>query len=132
MTGISERYLFRGKRIDTGEWVQGQLTGFVIAECSKGAWIDGVLSCLAYEVDPDTRGQCTGLRDKNGALIFEGDIVGINDFKIVIKWNKSTSSFYGHDVKRDKTSDHLAYFNCYEIIGNIHENPELLNGGDGE
>ena len=143
---MTERYLFRGKRLDNGEWVQGYYVRFPMP-ISVGAessihYIyttakDPDDNCNRYEVDPATVGQCTGLRDKNGTLIFEGDIVR---YKIstkltviaAVKWNGASAEFNAFVLNRDgdyidddewrlcETSVNL------EIIGNIHNNPELL------
>ena len=134
--------LSRGKRIGTDEWVEGNL------------WIDPDLertdiSYFAYyysenglerdycveTVDPDTVGECTGLRDKNGKLIFEGDIVKFCGIKGVI--NYSTGCYCVKTNKPDWRSRNNPaidivlneYENELEIIGNIHDNPELLKEG---
>lgn len=75
--------------------------------------------------------QSTGLKDKNGKEIFEGDIVDYKGRKAVIKWHGSYASFiYRFVDELDKRSAewyqlYLAYLKC-EVIGNIYENPELL------
>lgn len=76
---MNERYLFRGKRISeatdkTGKWITGYYTG-----CDNGVHYIKSDTTEYYSIDPDTLGQCTGLRDRNGTLIFEGDI---------LKWDK--------------------------------------------
>ena len=96
------------------------------------------------EVDSETIGQYTGLKDKNGKEIYEGDILGIKQYdqfistKFVVKWNKLTAKyqafqFLPESITQDKLSTVGIDFNCmktlkdcdYEIICNIHENPEL-------
>ena len=88
------------------------------------------------EINPDDIEQCTGLKDKNGKLIYEGDIVKTDSGSIYyIKWDKKTSSFREEDPNLPdmayKAGHHLSlwadiYCKSYTIIGNIHENPELL------
>lgn len=80
--------------------------------------------------------QCTGLKDKNGKLIYEGDIVKTDSGSIYfIQWDKKTSSFREEDPNLSdvvyNAGHHLSlwsdfYCKSYTIIGNIHENPELL------
>ena len=119
--------LFRGKRCDNGEWVYGNY-GFNDTFTAENHYI---FQNKAWEffVDPDTVGQYTGLTDKNGKRIFEGDIVEGGDFDAeegygVIRWEDgafevATETFLG--------TFHENYWGKdFEIIGNIHDNPELL------
>ena len=120
--------LFRGKK-QNGEWLHGDLVhyGDKILIFSENAQN----SPDYYEVDPETVGQFTGLTDKNGVKIFEGDIVKAN-FPYAktgfVEFDKKRCSFY---VK--PTDGFAAYDKGYkmnanklEVIGNIIENPELL------
>ena len=138
---MNERYLFRGKRRDNGEWVQGNLCYFndpVRFRADK--WCAKIGSGLDMHnphklVDPATIGQCTGLRDKNDMLIFEGDHVSF--------YRNSDENYTGNVVWLDCCFqvqigcrlqwEQLFYAGgCYEIIGNIHDNPGLLeDGGNG-
>ena len=133
-------YLFHGKRKDNGEWVEGYYL-YRGEECSKiGTDVHYIVThdlCgfSWHEVIPETVGQFTGLPDKNGNRIFEGDIVKTDKFsepnkQYIIKYDLQFGAFIGHDryncyfVTFDGDSDE------FEVIGNIHDNPELLQGGD--
>lgn len=134
--------LFRGKRIDNGEWVEGNLfisdnATFIVC----GSWYVKI----EFEVIQESVSQYTGIKDKNGIRIFDGDIVKdtICEFKKgVVKFRTGTfdSGIYKYNgwVVEDKDGDvdHnplIQYekdsFGCgygFEIIGNIYDNPELL------
>lgn len=130
--------LFRGKRIDNGEWVDGayyQQTDWYGDPCDKhniitsmGSLCDDI-SLDYHEVDPKTIGQYTGLTDKNGKRIFEGDIVDIlteNEEIGVVAYDDG-----GFLVEADGFCvDFHANINGtdLEIIGNIHDNLELVKG----
>jgi uncharacterized phage protein (TIGR01671 family) len=114
--------LFRGKRTDNGEWVQGSL----FAECSRVEIIRGTCNNIGIEgvgVIPGTVGQYTGLTDKNGKRIFEGDIVKIENRFYTVSFEKGCWVILGKsqfwDFLQTNAKDS-------EIIGNIHDNPELL------
>ena len=114
--------LFRGKRVDKGERVYGyymprpNLGEYYIVTVGKSIW---------HKVIPETVGQYTGLTDKNGQKIFEGDIL-----RVMYK------NCYGNDICHTVTlydmTDRLDVERISEsevvIIGNIHDNPELLEG----
>lgn len=131
---VHDRYLFRGKRVDDykkGEWEHGHLC--MSKAFDGGEWnIPTIQDAKGYrrEVDPATLGQCTGLKDKNGKLIFEGDIVRfVRNGTGVVAWNK-----YELAWEFSKPNSLVCYNgyagDMYKIIGNIHDNPELL-GGEG-
>lgn len=99
---MNDRYLFRGKRKDNGEWVYGGIYYQKADEVKEEAVyiIGGSLNDVgaAYEVIPETVGQCTGLKDKIGKPIFEGDIMispierkGIVSFGTYKPWSTSDS-----------------------------------------
>ena len=131
--------LFRGKRVDNGEWVEGcfgqhtSLDAFIIDRPYPA--MSGELSALGfYEVDPSTVGQYTGLTDKNGKRIFEGDIC-LCDRNIAPSVDAQTFQILfdveaGQWVGRGPNSDIDAsqFFMC-DVIGNVSDNPELLEGG---
>ena len=127
-----ERYLFRGAFTcpdkngkSKKRWVIGHLdTPEIITEQDMD---DGEF--YTYPVDAETVGQCTGLRDKNGKLIFEGDLVRHDSkYGSVISqviWDGNNVRF----VLRGRMITDLFRYqqdSPYEIIGNIHDNPELL------
>ena len=144
--------LFRGKRMDNGEWVEGwyqpettikhwdgrqETIGFTITYKVEEGFLEDTL------VDQSTVGQYTGLKDKNGKRIFEGDIVAQNWYdydeprddsfgKVV--FCEYDCSFSVMDVNKDGFMP-LGRCGSYhwevEVIGNIHDNPELLKGGEG-
>lgn len=143
--------LFHGKRVDNGEWVEGFYvhlldgkgreshriyTGYAETDCGDfyPDW---------YEVDPDTVGQYTGLTDKNGKKIFEGDIVDIGEMICTVNgqylvvysttnhcWALERSVVHHHHYFT--FSDLNGFAESCEVIGNIHDNPELLEGGVAE
>ena len=84
---------------------------------------------LQADVIPETVGQYTGLTDKNGTKIFEGDIVKTSHWNGFIEWNDFDASFVVHCVGTFVTQNTLAGHATLEVIGNIHDNPELLKGG---
>lgn len=155
--------LFRGKRVDNGEWVYGYYSEFPMPSlgCIFATGTDEYIACEdigsyivkiitkqhpyfsnanpiqvcefeKYEVIPETVGQYTGLTDKNGVKIFEGDIlrwIDHNQHKgrhvkgAVVMWA------FGWAVKNIFNSDYENWSwsnNTHEVIGNIHDNPYLL------
>ena len=131
---MNDRYLFRAKRIDTGEWYIGNLVDCpdgrnVIAEVG-GNW-------ALHEVDPSTICQCTGLKDKNGNMVFENDImVGYLDdifqdnatYAMVI-WHNN--GFCTHQIHCDdyELIDEFDQ-NHFTVCGNIFDNPYLFGRND--
>lgn len=116
---MEREILFRGKRIDNGEWVEGNY----IFEDFDRVGIHQIGTIIQCFVIPETVGQFTGLLDKNGNKIFEGDIlkagnghIGYADFSeggfvLVCRCHSNFADLYGA---------------IQEVIGNIHDNPELL------
>lgn len=150
---MNDRYLFRGKRVDNGEWIEG----VPLFKNGKCFIITSIFDCDEYqcigaenyEVIPKTVGQCTGLKDKNGKLIFEGDILRvITDngwscpkgtkvyYEVVFtEFNEECATwaeYIGFMAKRGEDDlDSIHYIvNSYgvEVIGNVTDNPEFLKG----
>ena len=137
--------LFRGKRKDNGEWVEGCLLGrgLIIPKgqvvCKTPDNFLAPANTRAFAVDPDTVGECCGgLRDKNGKLIFEGDVLRKTQSKKseavhVAKYNEGYGMWCVASKLRGEESMSLLAPTCdlYEVVGNIHDNKELLKGGEG-
>lgn len=128
--------LFRGKRKDNGEWVQGFYFNELYSQTHFiRAWYYGSYAELqTFEVIPETVGQYTGLQDKNGNKVFEGDILVFckgATYPYQIEWDGMGWKLYRADGKRIKEAfecNEIHYVNISEVIGNIHDNPELLKG----
>lgn len=155
---MEDRYLFKAKRIDNGEWVQGALllhddTATIFNQHPADGSLQG------FEVDPATICQCTGLKDKNGKLIWENDIVELLGHRGVIKY---TCGSFGIGYQKNidweeiqanimritgcenilyacENDNYISLWEIYwnfndeedsldlvEVIGNIFDNPELL------
>jgi len=143
--------LFRGKRIDNGEWVYGNLeqdieTGTVRIKGYDyfiSVDSDGTKYCkmFCHEVKPETVGQYTGEIDTNGSKIFEDDVVKrkafyppccddcVKGFTGVVGFIASAFKVQGIN-QFDNVEDNLRW--GYTIIGNTHDNPELLGGNNHE
>lgn len=136
--------IFRGKRKDTGEWVEGYYSGYGLIcqnepEDTYNATGDycGQTPYVGFvEVDPATVGQYIGQTDKNGKKIFEGDILRITDrYGKFLDWRvefrKGAFSIKHPDCNYwCGIGDFDGYI--IEIIGNIHDNPELMEEGNHE
>lgn len=126
---IEDRYLFKAKRLDNGEWVQGALLlhDSDVATILNQHPADGSLQ--GFEVDLSTICQCTGLKDKNGKLIWEKDVVRCEVGTAKVIWDKS--GWRTKWLKNDLWRKDLHYWTVEnsegaEVIGNIFDNPELL------
>ena len=124
--------LFRGKRTDNGEWVEGLVARYNPKfDCAN--IVDGFESLVP--VKTETVGQYTGLTDKNGKKIFEGDIVKHYNHCDIKEYSEDIGRvFYYTETCRFLRTSKLfpddcpeIYSSCeYEVIGNIYDNPELL------
>lgn len=120
---MKDRYLFKAKTCN-GEWVAG------FFHCKDDKWYisNKAGSPFAYEVRPDTICQCTGLRDKNGKLIWENDIVWDSDERAFyeIIWNQEDMCWNVEDADGHKSEFEECYGSTIEVNGNRFDNPELL------
>lgn len=139
---MENKFLCRGKRKDNGEWVKGNL----IQSCdATDGWETIIIPVKNsnmftkhikhgygnlgfenwYRVDASTICQCTGLRDKNGKLIWENDIVKDNVIYGAVKWDDANAR-YVIDDREDGYQDYSEWWQEVEVIGNALDNPELL------
>ena len=112
--------LFRGKRTDNGEWITDSET---YIRDGDGIWLSDK-NLHVVTVIPETVGQYTGLTDKNGKRIFEGDIVDYISSDVI--GNPKTGTIIVEDMTDYDTMIYLNHSDELQIIGNIHDNPELL------
>ena len=143
--------LFRAKRTDNGEWIVGCLLvdyitgqyflhalGNSVNESSK-IGEEGYLRFVAFEIDPSTLCQYTGMKDKNGNRIWENDIVRCNrrekEAKYKVVWDKTYVDFRIEKLNGlgimpicIEEGNTPVFGRHYECIGNIFDNPELLKG----
>ena len=118
---MKREILYRGKRLDNGEWREGYYMALHCAEETLHIIVDrhGVY----HRVDPATIGQYTGLVDKNGRKIFEGDILSLRTGR-AHEVNYTAGTFY-----MEGTAIPIQYANRLEVVGNIFDNLELLEEG---
>ena len=153
--------LFRGKRLDNGEWVAGYYWALTRADKTVHVIRTDNLTEANVIVDPETVGQYIGINDFNGKKIFEGDIIRYCEGTAYNCWEESLEhpehydgmydpefqysavkyyedEFTGFDLDNIKPdwcglSELTGSVNyVYEVVGNIHDNPELLGGGGDE
>ena len=131
---MNREILFRGKRIDNKEWVEGYYVPianslYLIYTDKFGITRDGIY-LDQIPVFSETVGRFTGLIDKNGRKIFEEDILKRGSHKYVVKWCDDCAMFVLPCITDKKLESDFTVFYDYdfEIIGNVHDDPELLGG----
>lgn len=135
---MNDRHLFRAKRTDNGEWVKGYL--YRLSENHPPFIMLSARCGESYAVEPSTICQCTGLKDKNGKLIWENDICR----RILLPTKRIETNFRIAYVPYkcclsaiDLDGSNITFLSDYinnqyevEVIGNIFDNPELLEVGE--
>lgn len=135
---MSREILFRGKRLDNDKWIQGMLCRYHEGVSAKigpndfGPHEEG----MAYCVSPFTVGQYTGLKDKNGKRIFEGDILSTDlsrPYNIVEFRNGAfmlqceDNGYSYRDIFFACDGEEETIYKYAEVIGNIYDNPDLIS-----
>ena len=149
---MDDRYLFKAKRLDNGEWIIGNLIqnpflkgvrSWISSEQEDKTRLRSISRTQALwnsiEVDSTTICQCTGLKDKNGKLIWENDIVngsikrGAAFYRCLVLWNECKARFdvralgCNFQMTLDECADDISMSGFdYEVVGNKFDNPELL------
>lgn len=129
---MAREILFRGKRLDNGVWVEGHF--FQIWGRADILWgtTNGVPNMV--EVAPSTVGQYTGLTDNNGKKIFEGDALRLSKGGLCVVKHGNRYRKCGFVVEyRNGAWDDVDNINSHdsvEVIGNVHDNPELMGGNE--
>ena len=147
---MKDRYLYRGKRLDNGEWLVGSLDVYcdeTACICTQGKNFKDESFLASVPIDPDSIGQCTGLKDKHDKLIFEGDIIHYKydppnhvymETIAALKYDglgflfskNKRGGLGGYLVSWPAVWDSNSEKAFVKIIGNIHDNPELLEVGE--
>lgn len=133
--------IFRGKRTYNGKWVEGSLVvtsqggAYIISTVEDKRDATVLVNQCSLNVDPETVGQYTGLTDKNGKRIFEGDIVryDVNYHDMVISYDVENWGGWLYEDMDDNMQAYSIYEFCLKdiaVVGNIHDNPEILKGGE--
>lgn len=130
---MEDRYLFKAKFDDSDRWVKGQLvevndTYLIIPNHASKILADWFSASNVVEVKKDTICQCTGLKDKNGKMIWENDIVWDSEeqtfYKII--FSQEDMCYYVQDYDGYKDTFESCYGSSIEVKSNIFDNPELL------
>ena len=130
--------IFRGKRLQGGNWVEGY---FFKSDINKIERESGKATLIftpdcdtfimvpechnSFMVVSDTVGQYTGMKDKNGKRVFEGDILSLRTGR------PHVVRFEDGAFVLENTAIPVSFANKFEVVGNIHDNPEMLKGGEG-
>lgn len=130
--------LFRGKCVQVGIYHERWIEGFYGEDDGKALIAHNTdLGMVGYFCDPDTIGQYTGLTDKNGTRIFEGDIIKqviphnlVQPFIFTVNWCEECAMFVLPCITNDAFESDFTVMRSdeIEVVGNIHDNPELLKG----
>lgn len=122
---MNDRFKFRAKRIDNNKFVYGYLC-FIYIDNEKHCKIYSPDDAMSYDCYTETLGQCTGLKDRNTKLIYDNDIVydKIDECYKLVYWDNRAYcwALRWNNVCREP----LQNGSDLEVIGNIHENKELL------
>lgn len=136
---MNREILFRAKELRHKKWCEGLLSvntggiysikgGFMTNGCDIDTGLPRLVpTYFSSQIDIETLGQFTGLLDKNGIKIFEGDVLGVDGYIGYVKW-----TIAGFQLIPANNVMHISFLylsgklHKYEIIGNIHDNPELL------
>ena len=131
---MSREILFRGKHICNGEWYKGSLLVWPNGSCMIKQFGEFPFENKDADVQPETVGQFTGLTDKHGQKIFEGDVVRFEDIDgemvvCVVLWGENTGR-WELDVPATGNRFAMSFFDVVvEVVGNLCDNPELLEVG---
>ena len=130
---MNEERLYRGKRTDNGEWIYGYYCPCCFGyfpcrpaiidkqEMESGCW-------KPVEVIPETVGQDIGKKDKNGKKTFTGDIVNYDGGQFVVHYYPPHMAYYFNGLHgRGGANGFTMVSRIYEVIGNVYDNPELLD-----
>lgn len=131
---MEDRYLYKAKRVDNGEWVLGALFDgeshcIIGQEIKFSPYIEHECKIVGYEIDRNTICQCTGLKDENGKLIWENDVIRCKNETGIVIWDKAEwrikwikDTIWRKDLHFWTNEDD---WKC-EVIGSVFDNEELL------